>query len=485
MAVSITKKTVIAFFVLLYFTMLIVNCVYGVPAVDAIYYWDWGQHLALSYFDGPPMIAYMMRLSSELFGKHLFAINFIGPFSLAIESLLVYKAADVITRDRATALLAATLYVFNPYLTLRTIICPFNNQPFLIFYAATILSFCSYLRYQKSQYLYAVAVSVGLLILSRYNGVIIIISMLASLACQPDLFKKTLKSKHLYLAMLVTALIVSPIFIWNAQHHWFSIKYQMHQHLRPNHTVWFNLGVYVLAYCVTVGLSIFFLLYLKAKAKGGLTQGCPMKQFLVIDIVCTFVFWLYFSLHNIILYYYTFTSLIAIFILLADVLKRRQLKKLAIAGVVVFFVVGMKLGITNLIFIHQFDTSLTQNHLLQMRRAVKGVLAQLPGNAVLFTNDWGTSAWFSFWKPKDLSTHVLPNCGLANQYGIWENGSTQGLLKSRRPLYYVSTTKKTACLKPYPMHCVLQSDALYNTAKQGVMGEHGLRVPLYLYRCSV
>jgi hypothetical protein len=31
---------------------------------DEAYYWLWSRHLALSYFDHPPMIAYLIKLST-------------------------------------------------------------------------------------------------------------------------------------------------------------------------------------------------------------------------------------------------------------------------------------------------------------------------------------------------------------------------------------------------------------------------------------
>jgi hypothetical protein len=37
---------------------------------DEAYYWLWSRHLAISYFDHPPMIAYLIRLGTALVSRH-------------------------------------------------------------------------------------------------------------------------------------------------------------------------------------------------------------------------------------------------------------------------------------------------------------------------------------------------------------------------------------------------------------------------------
>lgn len=46
------------------------------PTEDELYYWCWSQQLQWSYFDHPPMVAILIRGSTELFGNNLFAIRF-------------------------------------------------------------------------------------------------------------------------------------------------------------------------------------------------------------------------------------------------------------------------------------------------------------------------------------------------------------------------------------------------------------------------
>ena len=62
----------------IYFGILLILAPFIFPNGDSFYYWEWGNHLSLSYLDGPPMIGYMMRVATLLFGNTFFALNWVG-----------------------------------------------------------------------------------------------------------------------------------------------------------------------------------------------------------------------------------------------------------------------------------------------------------------------------------------------------------------------------------------------------------------------
>ncbi len=45
------------------------------PFDDELYYWCWSRELQLSYYDHPPMVAYLIRASIELFGNEILALR--------------------------------------------------------------------------------------------------------------------------------------------------------------------------------------------------------------------------------------------------------------------------------------------------------------------------------------------------------------------------------------------------------------------------
>jgi len=47
-------------------------------SADEAYYWLWSQHLAAGYFDHPPMIAWLIRAGTFLFGDTPLGVRFMG-----------------------------------------------------------------------------------------------------------------------------------------------------------------------------------------------------------------------------------------------------------------------------------------------------------------------------------------------------------------------------------------------------------------------
>ncbi|RME93760.1 MAG: hypothetical protein D6772_15555, partial [Bacteroidetes bacterium] len=65
----------------------------GLMPQDA-YYFFYGKHLALSYFDHPPMIAYLLRGFTELFGQSVGVIKLADFVVTAGSIALCYQLAQ-------------------------------------------------------------------------------------------------------------------------------------------------------------------------------------------------------------------------------------------------------------------------------------------------------------------------------------------------------------------------------------------------------
>jgi len=53
-------------------------------SADEAYYWLWSLHPAAGYFDHPPMIAWLIRAGTALFGDTPFGVRFAGRPTLAL-----------------------------------------------------------------------------------------------------------------------------------------------------------------------------------------------------------------------------------------------------------------------------------------------------------------------------------------------------------------------------------------------------------------
>src|ERR1700712_1179206 len=86
----------------------------GIMPQDA-YYDFYAQHLDLSYYDHPPMIAYLLRFFTTIFGKNVFAIKLADTTVTAIFIIAFYRLAKKFLSENkallATALLLSTFMV--------------------------------------------------------------------------------------------------------------------------------------------------------------------------------------------------------------------------------------------------------------------------------------------------------------------------------------------------------------------------------------
>lgn len=100
------------------------------PADDELYYWCWSEHLQLSYYDHPPMCAYMIRAATAVFGDTLFAIRL--PAVLSTLTVLVVVGYLTLPRTLLPLVVCSPLFTFGAVL-----VTP--DTPLLMFWALYLL----------------------------------------------------------------------------------------------------------------------------------------------------------------------------------------------------------------------------------------------------------------------------------------------------------------------------------------------------------
>ena len=213
--------------ILFYFAFLLLVSFYNLLSYDTYYYWEWSRHLDFGYYDGSPLIAYFIKASTLLFGDTLFALSLVGVVSSAITSLIIYKTANLFLSKEASGI-ALLLWLFSPLVTLDLINQTTYDTPLTIFWALTLYFAAKYIISNQMKYLYFLGVSIGLMMLSKYSGAVLVLALVVFLLTTK--YRYLFKSVHLYLAMLLAFALFSPVIIWNQQHDWQSFLYQLTTH---------------------------------------------------------------------------------------------------------------------------------------------------------------------------------------------------------------------------------------------------------------
>jgi len=214
----------VAFFV-------IVKLVYGVfvpPNGDEAYYWLWGGHLQLSYYDHGPMVGWASAIGRALLGWTPAGLHFPALASFVAMAFAVNRASRWIAPERSDHYFWTFLLIFSasPLLNALTTL-NFPDHALICFGSIAMLQLGKYLNgafveAERPADLYLGAAFLGLAGLSKYSAVFIPAGLLVVLIAEPRL-RRLFRSPHLYLAGALCLIIVSPVLIWNFQNHFVTV----------------------------------------------------------------------------------------------------------------------------------------------------------------------------------------------------------------------------------------------------------------------
>jgi dolichol-phosphate mannosyltransferase len=195
----------------------------GLPELfyEEAYYWNYAKHLDIGYLDHPPMVAWMIGLSTQLMGDNEFAVRF-GAFACwFITAYFSYRLTrDIHDRFNQATLLVATL---PAYFAVGWVMTP--DAPLVACWAATLYFLYQALIHDRRMAWAGVGVSIGLGMLSKYT--IALLGPAALLFILVDRHsRKWLFRPEPYLAILLALILFSPVIVWNAGHEWVSFLYQ-------------------------------------------------------------------------------------------------------------------------------------------------------------------------------------------------------------------------------------------------------------------
>jgi 4-amino-4-deoxy-L-arabinose transferase-like glycosyltransferase len=191
---------------------------------DEAYYWEWSRRLDWGYYSKPPMVAWLIRLSTEMFGHSAFAVR----LPAALLSTGGLATVFLLTRamyDSRVGFWALLLSACLPGSVAAALIMTID-APLLFCWGMTCWSFWNWLRGAERPWVWlAVAtISCGLGLLSKqtmfafplFTGLFLLISPAHRwrLAARP------------YWAFACGSLAcLLPVVIWNYQHDWITLRH--------------------------------------------------------------------------------------------------------------------------------------------------------------------------------------------------------------------------------------------------------------------
>src|SRR6266436_4674363 len=177
---------------------------------DEAQYWVWSQQLALGYYSKPPLVAWLIALTTGLFGDSEFAVRLSAPLLHAGAAIFVY-AVGARLFDRRIGFWSALAYVSLPGVSVSAFIIS-TDAALLLFWAAALYAFVRARAGGGWGWWLGVGLMAGLGLLSKYAMAYWMLSALG--------FVLLLAGERHHLPRLLAALglallIYSPNFWWN------------------------------------------------------------------------------------------------------------------------------------------------------------------------------------------------------------------------------------------------------------------------------
>jgi 4-amino-4-deoxy-L-arabinose transferase-like glycosyltransferase len=221
---------IIAFLILLYLVRLI-TIAWMPLAPDEAYYWYWAKHLDWSYFDHPPMAAYLMALFTGLGGDSEFFVRIGGLLCSLFTICLIYLTCRrLIPADRDTPW--ELLILFNVTLLFAAgCLIQTPDTPMILFWSLSVYCGVRILTGSSGTWWYLWGLSLGLGLLSKYTMILIVPCQFAFLLLAPE-ERRWLFRKEPYLALLIGLAVFSPVIFWNWKHDWISFAFQLQHGFR-------------------------------------------------------------------------------------------------------------------------------------------------------------------------------------------------------------------------------------------------------------
>lgn len=215
-------KQILLFAMVLLILRIITIAVMGIMPQDAYYYF-YSEHLALSYFDHPPMVGWMLWLFTSVLGKSIFAVH-ATDFLITLGTVYsVWLLAQRIVPNNNAA--KATLLFFSTIMVSILSIITTPDVPLLLFWTLSLLFAHKANTQNRLRDWLLTGVMMGGAFLSKYTALFLPAGLLLFLLLNKE-HRKKLWGYQFILVCLVFAIVALPVVIWNVQNDFISFKFQ-------------------------------------------------------------------------------------------------------------------------------------------------------------------------------------------------------------------------------------------------------------------
>jgi membrane-associated phospholipid phosphatase len=193
--------------------------------IDEAHYWVYSKFLDFSYFDHPPLIGYIIKASTLISGNSEFAVRFPTVLIFFFAIWIFFICVKKLYNER-TAFVGVLLLNVLPIFSFFGSVITVPDSPLALFWLLSLLIFIIIIETNNKKYWYLLGITTGFAMLSKYNGVLIPLSVFLFLIFSSK-HRFWFKNKEPYFGLVLTVIIFLPVIIWNIENNWISFGFQL------------------------------------------------------------------------------------------------------------------------------------------------------------------------------------------------------------------------------------------------------------------
>ena len=182
---------------------------------DEAQYWTWGETLDFGYYSKPPLIAWIIRLSTEACGLSEFCIRLPSPLLHTATALAIYSAGRRLY-DAQVGFWSALVFATLPAVSLSAGIVS-TDVPLLFCWALALYAAAACLQTKSIWPALLLGVAMGLGLNAKYAMGLFMVCGVVYLIATPER-RTVLADVRLWIALAIAVAMIAPNLIWNWTH---------------------------------------------------------------------------------------------------------------------------------------------------------------------------------------------------------------------------------------------------------------------------
>ncbi len=204
--------------------------VYGAPGLlpDEAYFWDLSRHPQLSYVEKPPLVNYVIWITTRFLGPTELGVRAGAVLLAALFSWITYRFGRLVLGSARSAFVVVVLLAVAPMPSAaRFIMTP--DSLLMVTWAASVWGlYEAILGDRRARWWVLVTLGLGLGFMAKYTIAFAIPCLGAFLLANRDRWA-WFRRPALYVAVGIGLLGLVPSIVWNARHGWVTIQHMLWQ----------------------------------------------------------------------------------------------------------------------------------------------------------------------------------------------------------------------------------------------------------------